>query len=104
MSYDPLFDHRYMARESECVRHPSLQDAWVARNCCLPRAGTPWKLPPPVIEGQELQYRFYDDANLDREVYVIAVVHNGALQWWHLDSVACPRRMVGTNWSHKKKA
>lgn len=68
----------------------------------LPKAGTPWKLPPPAVEGQELTYRFYDDTNLDREVFVIAAIHDGVLQWVHLESKECPRRMVGTNWLKKK--
>lgn len=68
----------------------------------LPKAGLPWKLPPPLVEGQELHYRFYDDANLDREVFVIAAIHDGVLQWVHLESKERPRRMVGTNWPKKK--
>lgn len=105
MSYDPLFDPGYMAREPECIRHPSIHDLWVSQNfcaSCLPKAGTPWKLPPPLVEDQELDYRFYDDANLDREVFVVAIVHNGVLQWLHLESKECPRRMVGTQWPKKK--
>lgn len=104
MSCDPLFDKHYMARQPEC-RISSERDIWVARNFAqryLPQAGLPWKLPPPLVEGQELEYRFYDDTNLDREVFVIAAIHDGVLQWVHLESKECPRRMVGTNWPKKK--
>lgn len=101
MNSDPLFNPYYLARAAKEFIREDPQDEWILRNFCagcLPKAGKPWKLPPPVTEGQELAYRFYDDASRDREVFVIAAVHNGVLQWVHIKSKDCPRRMVGTNW------
>lgn len=67
---------------------PAMQD--------FPQAGKPWRLPPPLAEGQLIRYRFYDDTTKDQIVTAVAVYWHSKLAWVLLDSVDRPRKMVGT--------
>lgn len=60
----------------------------------IPNAGLPWKLPAPVIEGQQINYRYYSNAG-DQDCCATAVIFNGVLEWAKIERRDVPRRVVG---------
>lgn len=53
-------------------------------------------LPAPVIEGQEIYYRNYNDITGDLDIRAVAVLFQGALRWADIQTREMPRRIVGT--------
>lgn len=103
MGYDPLFNKFYMEREKT---HPEMSCTVRYSGTIpvrdLPKAGRPWNIPPPSVEGQTGTFYFYDDKTLDGYVRLEAIEISGKLQWLVLHKELTHRQMVGTNWELEK--